>query len=108
MSEVRDRWLIRRGPPRRRPASADRLLLDGIRTLVTIVLALACLAGLGASVGATGMPLAARCPDFHCRQLGKGSGRSRQAREIAKRRGQWTEPFAMVRDIPDRISARPR
>ena len=53
---------IRGGPPRRRPASADRLLL--LVTIVLVVLALAALAGLGASVGATGMPVDGPVPGF--------------------------------------------
>jgi hypothetical protein len=65
MSEVRDRWPIRGGRPRRVPASADRRLLDGIRTLVAVVLvvlALSGLAGFGALVGATGMPVDGPAP----------------------------------------------
>jgi hypothetical protein len=66
-NEVRDRWLIRGGRLRRVPASADRRLLGGIRTVVAIVLvvlALAGMAGFGALVGATGMPVDGPAPGF--------------------------------------------
>lgn len=60
MMKASGRPAVRGGPPRRGPASADRLLLDAIRGLLAIILmalALAGLGGLGALVGATGMPV---------------------------------------------------
>jgi hypothetical protein len=64
VSEARARLADRGGRPRvARPA--DRLLLDGVRTLVTIVLLVLApggLAGLGASVGATGLPVGGPVP----------------------------------------------
>lgn len=51
-------------PPRRGPALTDRLLLDGIRALLAIVLAALALAGMAGfgAMGATGLPAGGPVP----------------------------------------------